>query len=310
MSTKNNERPDIRSVEAFTAVVSCGSMTAAAQSLSISQPAVTRMVRDLEKRVGFSLFQRNGPKISPTEKGMKFFEESQRVMANLTQLTSRAHAIRDERIAAIDIVATPTMSAGLVAPILSRLKEAMPDFVHVETTNSERVIHALRQHTADLGFSAIPLDYERLKCLARFESYLVAVVQEDGPFDRPEPLPISIFSKETLATIGGGYRIRSAINRTLEEHRVRPVSEIATNSSLSAAMAARAGLGIAICDPVTALGVPVKGVSVRPLSVQIKYDWGLFVPGENAVKDHLDLVTDAFANESERIVRGVADLHM
>lgn len=308
MSMKNNGRPDIRSMEAFAAVVSCGSMTAAAQMLSVGQPAVTRMVRDLETRVGFSLFERNGPKIAPTEKGMKFFEESQRVMANLSQLTMRAHAIRDEKIAAIDIVATPTMSAGLVAPILSRITDVLPDFVHLETISSERVMHALRQRTADLGISAYPINHDRLRCLARFESCLVAVVQEGGRFDQPGPLPISLFAEERLITISNSYRMRRAINQTFDEAKVVPVSEIATNSSLNAAMAARSGLGIAICDPVTALGVPIKGVSIRTLSKQIKYDWGLFANGENGVKDQLDLVTEAFAYESEQIEQRISDL--
>ncbi|WP_172670679.1 LysR family transcriptional regulator [Labrenzia sp. DG1229] len=305
MSTKNNGRPDIRSMEAFAAVVRYGSMTAAAQTLSVSQPAVTRMVRDLEARVGFALFERNGPKISPTEKGIKFFEESQRVMANLSQLTERAHAIRDERIAAIDIVATPTMSAGLVGPVLSRVSDVLPDFVHVETTTSERVLHALRQRTADLGFSAYPGDHDQLKCLARFESLVVAVVKKGSRLDGDGPIPLSIFNTERLATICNGYGIRDAINRAFEKQKIKPSSEIATNSSLSAAMAARAGLGVALCDPVTALGVPVDGVSIRPLSAKISYAWGLFANDDNPLKDRLNLLVDACMVESERIVQNV-----
>ncbi|MEP3278130.1 MAG: LysR family transcriptional regulator [Stappiaceae bacterium] len=308
MSTMNNERPDIRSMEAFAAVVRWGSMTAAAQKLSVSQPAVTRMVKDLEAQVGFALFERNGPKISPTTKGMKFFEESQRVMANLSQLTKRAHAIRDERIAAIGIVATPTMSAGLVAPVLARLADVLPDFVHVETTTSERVLHALRQRTADLGFSAYPGDHDRLKCLARFESRVVAVVKKGSQYDRDEPIPLSVFSTERLATICNGYGIRDAINHALEEQDIRPVSEIATNSSLSAVMAARAGLGVALCDPVTAWGVPVEGVSIRPLSSEIRYAWGLFANDENPLNYQPNLLVDACMAESEQIVQSVARL--
>lgn len=308
MSIKNNERPDIRTLEAFTAVVSCGSMTGAAQMLDISQPAVTRMIRDLEKRVGFNLFERNGPKISPTEKGMVFFEESRRVIANLTHLTNRAHAIRDGRMAAIDIVATPTMSAGLVASILSRIKSVLPDFIHVETTNAERVVHALRQRTADLGFSAFPLEHERLECLERFESTLVALVQEGGPHDTPEPLPITVFADERLATVGNNYRIRRAINRSLDDHNVKPASEFVTNSSLNAAMAARAGLGIGICDPVTAFGVPISGVSIRPIAQPIPYSWGLFAADGKVMGDQLNLVTEAFAIESKEIIRKVANI--
>lgn len=305
MSIRNTERPDIRTLEAFTAVVSCGSMTGAAQMLHISQPAVTRMIRDLEKRVGFDLFERNGPKISPTDKGMQFFEESRRVIANLAHLTNRAHAIRDGRIAAIDIVATPTMSAGLVASILSRIKTILPDFVHVETTTAERVVHALRQRTADLGMSAFPLDHDRLECLERFQSTLVALVQKGGPHDIQEPLSLTVFAKERLATVGNSYRIRHAIDRSLDDHGVKPACEFVTNSSINAAMAARAGLGIAICDPVTAYGVPISGVSIRPIAKPISYSWGLFAADAKVMGDQLNLVTEAFAIESKEIIRKV-----
>lgn len=308
MSISNNSRPDIKSVEAFAAVVSCGSMTAAAQVLSISQPAVTRMVRDLEKRVGFSLFERNGPRISPTPKGMKFFEESQRVLANFTQLTKRARAIRDEKIAAIDIVATPTMTSGLVAPVLARISGLLPDYINIETTTAERVVHGLRQRTADIGFSAFPIEHDRLKCLARFESKLVAVVQEGSRYDTTEPLPLSVFKEERLATIDNNYRIGRDIRKAFEKMGISPPSEIATNSSLSAAMAARVGMAIAICDPITAVGAPIKGVKLRPLSVPIKYEWGLFANEELVLKEHLSKIIEACTIESERIIQRVNEL--
>lgn len=302
MSIMNGKRPDIRAIEAFVAVVSCGSMTAAAKMLGISQPAVTRMVRDLEANVGFDLFQRNGPVISTTGRGLQFYEESQRVIANLTQLSHRAQAIRDGRISAVDIAATPTMASGLVAPILSRLGDALPDLIHIESTSAERVVSALRQRTADLGLSAFPLEHDRLDCLARFKSSLVSVVQSDGPHDTEEALPLSVFSNTRLATIGNSFRIRNAINRALEKEEVRPVSEIVTNSSLTAVMAARAGLGIAIADPITAFGVSVDGVTIRPLLTPIPYSWGLFMATDNNMHEYYPLLIDAFSKVSQGIV--------
>lgn len=309
MSTTNNGWPDIRSMEAFAAVVKCGSMTAAAQKLSIGQPAVTRMIRDLEDRVGFELFNRNGPKISPSDKGIKFYEESQRVIANLSHLNERAHAIRDEKIPAIDIVATPTMSAGLVGPVLSRVFDILPDFVYIETTTSARVMHSLRQRTADLGFSAYSNDLDQLQCLARFESSVVAIVQKGSQFDTDGPVPLSAFEAERTLTICGGYQIRDAINKTFQNQSINIRSEISTNSSLSAAMAARAGLGIALCDPVTAIGVPVEGASVRPIAVPISYDWGLFASDDSVVGDQVERLIDACTVESEQIVNKVQKLY-
>lgn len=291
------------------AVVRYGSMTAAAQKLSVSQPAITRLVRELEAQVGFALFERNGPKIVPSIRGMKFFDESERVMANLAQLRERAHAIRDEKLGAIDLIATPTMSAGLVGPVLARVSQVLPDFVHVETTTSERVMHALRQRTADLGFSAYPSEHDHLKCLARFNSHIVAVVPQGSRFAEGQPIPLSVFETERLVTICNGYGIRDAINRALDDAGVQPGREIVSNSSLSAAMAARSGLGLALCDPVTALGVPLEGVSLRPLRSKIGYAWGLFTNDCNPLKDRLQLVVEAFKAESGRIAQSVSDLY-
>ncbi|MCA0044761.1 LysR family transcriptional regulator [Celeribacter sp. ASW11-22] len=305
----NNGRPDIRSMEAFAAVVECGSMTAAAQKLSVGQPSVTRMIRDLEDRVGFNLFNRNGPKISLSEKGIKFYEESQRVMASLSHLTERAHAIRDEKMPAIDLVATPTMSAGLVGPVLSRVSDILPDFIYVETTTSARVMHALRHRTADVGFSAYSKDLDQLKCLAKFECSVVAVVQKGSKFDTDTPIPLTAFETERTATICGGYQIRDEINKTFEAHHIEIKSEISTNSSLSAAMAAKAGLGIALCDPVTAIGVPLEGVSVRPLSVPINYDWGMFAREDTILDGQYLRLIEACQQEGDQIVSKVQKIY-
>lgn len=308
MSTLNSKFRDIRAMEAFVAVVSCGSMTGAGKALGISQPAVTRLVRDLETYVGFDLFQRNGPIISPTEQGMRFYEESQRVMANLDHLKERARAIKDSSISAIDIVATPTMAAGLVAPILARLSDLLPKLVHIETTNAERVVHTVRQRTADLGFSAFPVDHERLSCLAKFDSTLVAVVKTGSIYDTGEPLPLSLFSDVRLATVGNSFRVRNQIMYALNEQNIRLKAEILTNSSLNAVMAARSDLGIAICDPVTAFGVPVEGVTIRPLATHFKYSWGMFSALDSNMQDHFTQLTDAFSDVSEDIVSKAANV--
>jgi DNA-binding transcriptional LysR family regulator len=59
-------RLNLRQVEAFRAVFMTGSMTAAGDLMAISQPAVSRLIRDLEAMTGLRLFNRRGTSISPT----------------------------------------------------------------------------------------------------------------------------------------------------------------------------------------------------------------------------------------------------
>ena len=276
MSISNDKISDVKALEAFQAAMACGSMTAAAKQLGIGQPAVTRQIKELEDSVGFPLFHRNGPRISPTERGLQFYGEVQRLMSGLHQIRERAAAIRDGRIAAIDIAATPTMAGGLLSPTLARMGEDLPGVVNIETMNAEHVARAVTSRTADFGISALPLEHATLEAKVICESRLVAAIAEGGPFDVDGPLALEALSAARLLTVGNAYRIRGKINGALKRENITPSGEIVTNSSLNAMMAARAGLGIAIIDPVTAFGIPVEGVAIRPLSVSLPYIWGLF----------------------------------
>ncbi|MFV0335008.1 MAG: LysR family transcriptional regulator [Tropicimonas sp.] len=277
MSRENDRVFDVRALEAFDAAMSSGSMTAAGRRLGIGQPAVTRLVRELESDVGFQLFHRNGPRISPTDRGLRFYEEVQRVIAGLHQIRGRADAIRDERLPALDIAATPTMAGGLIGPTLQALGGDLPDHVNVQTMNAAYVVRGIRSRTCDFGVAAYPLDHMGLERHVICESQLVAVVSTATPeAHRDGMLPLSLLDGARLITVGNAYRIRHTIDTVLAEQGISPAQTLSTNSSLNAVMAARSGLGVAIVDPVTAFGIPVKGVAVLPLSTAIPYFWGLF----------------------------------
>lgn len=295
MSLENDKKFDLRVLEAFLAAMSCGSMTKAAVSLGVGQPAVTRMIKDLETAVGFQLFHRNGPRISPTDRGLRFHEEVQRIVAGLRQIGQRAEAIRTEKIASIDVAATPTMAAGLSGPALMALGEDLPQQVNVQTMNAEHVIRALRSRTADFGIAANPIDHAGIVRHVVCESRLVGVVAANSPLaEADRPLQLSIFADQRLITVGNAFRIRSTIDQALRAQGIKPPSEFTTNTSLNAVMAARSGLGVALVDPVTAHGVPVEGTRVLPLETRIPYVWGLLSDADRALSRHLSSFVDAF----------------
>ena len=62
---------DLRQLEAFAAVMSAGSVTGAGQMLGRSQPTVTRLIQEL----AFALFERSGPKVTPTQKAFMLWAE-------------------------------------------------------------------------------------------------------------------------------------------------------------------------------------------------------------------------------------------
>ncbi len=303
MSTPNDKLFDLKALEAFMAAMSCGSMTRAAEQLGTGQPAVTRLIKDLEAAAGFQLFHRKGPRIAPTDRGMRFYEEVQGLVSGLRQIGQRAEAIRENRPPAIEIAATPTMAGGLLAPTLKALGPDLPDHVNVQTMNAEYVIRSLRIRTAEFGIAAYPLEHAGLSRHVVCESRLVAVVPEDAPFALNDShLSLSALNSERLITVGNAFRIRHTIDVALDEAGIVPATDFSTNSSLNAVMAAREGLGIAILDPVTAYGIPVKGVRILPLEQKLPYFWVLLSDANRAANRPLDTFVQAFRDACQTTV--------
>lgn len=294
MLIRNNKLFDLKALEAFQAVMASGSMTEAARQLGIGQPAVTRLIKDLESAAGFQLFHRNGPHISPTDQGLQFYEEVQRLMSGMRQIRERADAIREAREPSLDIAATPTMSGGLLGPALAHMGEALPDIVNVQTMDAEHVVRSLRARTADFGISAFPLEHAGLTGHVICQSRVIAVVGENDPLARKRTVALEALATRRLVTVANAYRLRRAIEAALGDAGVTPPGDFATNSSLNAVMAARAGLGLALVDPVTAFGIPVEGVVVRRLTVDIPYSWGLFSASDRVLNRPMTKFVEGF----------------
>ena len=88
---------ELRQLESFAAVMSTGSMTGAARLLARSQPAVTRLVQELEAEIGYALFTRHGPRVTPTEQAFLLYEDVERALGSLQQIHLRAAEIARDR---------------------------------------------------------------------------------------------------------------------------------------------------------------------------------------------------------------------
>jgi len=103
-----------RQIEAFRAAVAQGSATAAADALFVTQPAISRLLADLEDAVGFSLFERQGRGLQPTVDGLRLYDAVERVYLGLETVAETARAIREGESGKIRIGALPVYADGLV----------------------------------------------------------------------------------------------------------------------------------------------------------------------------------------------------
>ncbi len=269
---------DIRQMESFAAVMSTGSMTAAARLTGRSQPAVTRLVQELEADVGFSLLHRSGPRITPTPNGVRFHRDVERALLCFEQMRARADAIAQGHAAPLAIAAIPALAAGLIPASLAQLGAALPNEVQLQSASAETVVQSVLGGRADIGFTSLPFDHPGLQTHWIGEAPCVALLAANDPLAASATLNLSALAGRRLLTMANPFRLRGRVQQALDAAGIVPISIMATNTSLNAAALVRAGLGVAVVEPATAYGAPLDGVVVRPLDVTIPFQWGVVTP--------------------------------
>jgi len=138
----------------FLAVVDAGSIRAAARGLRISQPALTKSVRQLEQELGAVLVTRSVRGAVPTEVGRAFLAHARAVSADLRRAREEIAQLNGAREGNLAIGSAPGPALGLLPEALERLRQRWPQAtLRVVDVSPPEVLPALREGALDLALS-------------------------------------------------------------------------------------------------------------------------------------------------------------
>ncbi|MBN9045249.1 MAG: LysR family transcriptional regulator [Rhizobiales bacterium] len=279
MSFMHSNSIDIRQLEAFAAVMSAGSVTGAARLLGRSQPAVTRLIQDLEADVGYALLHRSGPRITPTSRGVLFHAEVERHLSSLAHIRERANAIGLNEPLPLTIAATPSLAAGVVPQALAAVApDLIPRHLHVQAMTAETVVQSVLARSADLGIASLPLEHPGLDVHWIADAPCVTAVAAGDPLAGKDVVRLADLAGRRIITLANPYRLRHRVDEALERAGVTPERIIDVNASMTGLSMVRSGLGVAIVEPATICGVPLEGVVMRTLDHTIPFLFGAISP--------------------------------
>ncbi len=312
---------EIRQLEAFAAVMSAGSVTGAARLLERSQPAITRLVQELEAEIGYALFVRNGPRVTPTEQGFLLYEDVERALGGLRHIHERAAEIaRGALVQPLVLAATSALAVGLVPQALAAMEARFgATAVRLRSASPEQVVHEVLGGTVQLGASSLPLEHRGLQVLWIAQAPCVAVLPEGDALAALAVVPVQALAERRLVTMSNPYRLRHRLDAMLDRAPGKAGawgaggahSLVETNSSINAQALVRAGLGVAVLEPLTALGAPLPGLVVRPLDGDIPFYFGAIAPQARPLTEHVSAMADALLDAARSlpgfVQHGVAD---
>ena len=261
-----------RQVEAFRAVMMAGGITAAAEAMNVTQPAVSRLIRDLEEVVQMTLFERVGAKLVPTAEAKQFYREVERLYLGLDQIAQAADDIRLHkntvlRIGSVTSLVRPYLHKAIIDVIGNR-----PDIpLVIDVENSRYIWDMVDQNRYDIGlvFSS-PRMADKNAVLLHSSNAVVAMTSDHRLASSPVVTPADLLGERVLFP-GRNSPLRLALDRAFSIEDRQPISTMET-SMLNCCYFAASGMGVGIVDQISlrAAGAHVVAIPFEP-RIEVSY---------------------------------------
>ncbi|WP_298068146.1 LysR family transcriptional regulator [uncultured Mailhella sp.] len=209
---------DARVLRYFLAVAREGSVTAAAHFLHVTQPTLSRQIRELEDELSVQLFVRHSHSVSLTTDGMRLRRRAEEIV-EMFEKTEAEFAVKKERIGGdIYIGAGETRVMRHVAEVLRELRQEYPDIhIHLYSGNLEDVTERLDKGLLDFGVLIQPADLSRYDYVNLPEKDVWGVItRKDNPLAARPAITRQDLIGEPLILSRQAIRRTSARNEFIE----------------------------------------------------------------------------------------------
>lgn len=198
--------PTLRQLEYAVAVADSGNFGRAATACDVAQPTLSSQIRELEDRLGVTLFERGRHGASVTVDGLAVIEQARKVLAATSELTELAADRQGDIVGDFGIGIIPTMAPYMLPTVVQEVKRRYPRArmrLREERTND--LVSLLEHGGLDLGVLATPVPGTALEVAEVFVDPFLLAVAEDSLYAGDAPVPASMLVGLPLVLLEEGH---------------------------------------------------------------------------------------------------------
>jgi DNA-binding transcriptional LysR family regulator len=268
----------------FTTVVKAGSFSRAADTLHISQPAISKGVRDFELQVGCRLLDRTPRGVRPTREGQALIRHAEALFAAERAAEDELQSLRSLDSGSLRIGASTTIATYMIADYLGLFHRTYPGIeLHLVSANTRDVAELMAAHEIEIALVEGPVESDELVSHPWRTDVMSLIVNPQHRFARSNaPIQASALNDEILIVREPGSGTREIVAQALAAQGVEPARTLEIGSTEAIKQAVAAGLGTSIISTAAIadqLGLGrLKVVKMQDLRIE-RTLWQLKMPG-------------------------------
>ena len=244
-----------RRLQVFHTVARLLSFTKAAESLHMTQPAVTFQVRQLEEYFNTRLFDRTHNRISLTDAGKRVFEYADEIFDLYAKMENAVRDMTGEISGILIIGASTTIAEYMLPALLGDFKRKYPDInVHLKVSNSDGIVSMVENNDIDLGVVESAVMNKNLVVENCRHDRLVAIVPPQHSLASEQKVQLKDLMSHAYIAREEGSGTREVIHEYLTNAGMKPsdihvAMELGSPEAIKGAV--EAGMGVSIVSEVT-----------------------------------------------------------
>jgi len=232
MNKKSLLYASLNSLLVFHEVVKYKSFSKAAEELFISQPAVTKHIKELERKVGMGLIQRRRGGFALTEAGKILFKYTHKISSHLMDIENLLEDLKKEHQGILKIGTTESYSKGLMPKLLSGFQTSFPFIkIALDVGNSEEIEKSLLVYKNDLVLIAVTKKSPSFESIPFLKEELVLIVSPNHPLATKHAVSLKELGRYPLIIRAKGSTTRRIILQAFKEVGIHPSLYIEAGSS-------------------------------------------------------------------------------
>lgn len=272
----------------FSTVVRSGSFSKAAEILNVSQPAISKGVRDFELQVGCRLLNRSPKGVIPTPEGLALSRRAEALFAIERAAEEELSALRGLHNGSLRVGASTTIATYMIPRYLGAFHRAYPGVdLHLISANTRDIAEQMVEQELDIGLVEGPVDDKNLIAEPWRTDVMKLIAAPDHAFAiSTGAIDPKRIENEVLIVREPGSGSREVVTQALTAHGIEPARTLEIGSTAAIKQVVAAGLGISIVSVVAVedqvqLG-RLKVLDLSDMAIE-RTLWQLKLPGRVAM---------------------------
>lgn len=216
-------KTDIKHLHYFLEVAKRKSFTKAAHHLFVTQPTISKMIKDIEDELGMQLLDRSGKEIELTDAGKIVFEQSRKIVKSFDHLSDELGDLTHARVGKLTIGLPPMIGVYFFPAILGKFRNKYPGVdLHIVEYGAKKIADCVSEGILEVGVTVGPFDHRHLDSFVFYDDPICVVVNQSHWLSKKSNVTLNELKSESFILFPEDFALRTMITKACEHAGYQP----------------------------------------------------------------------------------------